>query len=218
MEPSLSVILIVEDDAMYAKKVIAPHFGDWPIQFAHTVPQSKVICTQIDALFLAIVDLDIPGGLQHRSQSGGAGFEVITILRQRFAEARIVILTGHLSSMLVNKAQQLGVEYVSKGNCGDNLQRIASDLRVAGTVQSNNRSIQIALAIANSSGLSKKQSEVLLMGVRSYSREEMLLSLDITEWTLRSHMREILKRTKAGRFQDLLRSIAKQAQSQSLPL
>ena len=211
--PQPANVLIVEDDHIYAEKIIAPHFtGNWHVQIAHNVPQSLQAAEQLVNLRLAIVDLDIPGGALDVKVSGGAGFEVMEVIKERFPQARVVVLTAHLTAMLVNKAQSMGVEYVAKGNCTKNLKSIATSLREQEKNEGNMPVIRVAKELAESAGLSERQTEVLLLAVRNFSREEIAKELGIGEWTLKSHLRQILKRTEYSRLQPLLRMIFRSAQ------
>lgn len=206
-------VLIVEDDHVYAENVIAPHFtSDWQVQIVHNVPLSLQAAKELVDLRLAIVDLDIPGGALDIKISGGAGFEVMEVLKERFPCARVVVLTAHLTAMLVNKAQSMGVEYVAKGNCTENLRSIAQSLRESEKNEGSLPVIRVARSMAESAGLSDKQTEVLVLAVRNFSREEIARELGITAWTLKSHMRQILKRTNHDRLQPLLRRIFRSAQ------
>jgi DNA-binding NarL/FixJ family response regulator len=206
-------VLIVEDDHVYADKVIAPYFeDDWRVQVTYNVPQSLRAIDDIVDLRLAIVDLDIPGGSQDIRVSGGAGFEVMEVLKERFPKARIVVLTAHLTPMLTNKAQRMRVEYIAKGDCSTNLRNLAHDLVKAELQGDDEPAIAAAKQLAVEGKLSARQTEVLLMLVRSFSREEIAKELNISVWTLKSHTREIVRRTGFGRTQELIRNIRKRAQ------
>lgn len=204
-------VLIVEDDHVYAERVIAPHFEkEWCVQIVHNVPQSLAAARSILDLRLAIVDLDIPGGALDIKVSGGAGFEVMEVLKARFPQARIVVLTSHFTPMLVNKAQRMGVEYVAKGDCTANLRVIAAAIRDA-KPDADAPAIQVARVLANSSGLTARQTEVLVLLVRNFTREEIIAELEISEWTLKTHVRAVLRGTGHSRAQELLRKIGKMA-------
>jgi DNA-binding NarL/FixJ family response regulator len=207
-------ILVVEDDQAYAERVIAPHFeDDWRVRIAYNVPQSLQALDEIVDLKLAIVDLDIPGGTEEVKRSGGAGFEVIDLLKERFPGSRVVILTNHLTPMLVNRAQKLKVEYVSKGDCRANLRVIADDLMRAELDGESEPAVRVAQRVAKESGLSERQTEVLMMLLQSLTREEIARELGISDWTLKSHIREIVRRTGFSRTQELLRMIRRTARS-----
>ncbi len=202
-------VLVVEDDPVYAKHIIAPHFQkEWDVRFAHNVPQGLSAVKAAIDLRLAIVDLDIPGGAEDVQVSGGAGFEVMAEIQNQFPTARIVILTGYLTPKLVNKAQSLGVEFVSKGDCTTNLRGIARSLREA----TAEPVIRVAREIADTHNLTRKQTEVLVLAASDYSREEIVSKLGIVDDTLKSHVRVILRRTQYERLQALLASIRRRAQ------
>ncbi len=210
-QPTPPNVLIVEDDPVYAERIIAPHFRhEWDVQLAHNVPQGlSAIKSAID-LRLAIVDLDIPGGAEDVQVSGGAGFEVMAEIQNQFPAARIVILTGYLTPKLVNKAQSLGAEFVSKGDCSANLRGIARTLRESETTA--DPVIRVAREIAETHKLTQKQTEVLVLAASDYSREEIVSKLGIVDETLKSHVRVILRRTQYERLQALLASIRRRAQ------
>ncbi len=205
-------VLIVQNDQTYAERVIAPHFEeDWRVSIAYDVRQSLRAVDDIVDLRLAIVELDIPGGVQDIKVSGGAGFEVMKVLQAKYPQVRIVILTRHSAPMLINRAQHMGVEYIVKGECSANLRKIGSDLLIAHLDGSDEPAIAAARELAVASKLSPKQSEVLVMLLRDFSRQEIMQELDITAWTLKGHIRETLRRTGFGRTQALLRSLRKAA-------
>lgn len=206
-------VLIVEDNESYAKTVIAPHFANWPCQLAYNVPQSLQALDEIVDLKLALVDLEIPGGRVDVQVSLGAGFEVVEEISKRFTTARIVILTGHLTPKLVNKAQTFGAEYVAKGECAGNLKSIAESLQRADQNSHAHPAVRVARAQAADNGLTEKQTQVLVLAVRGFSRAEIAKELDIAEWTLKSHIREIVRRTHHDRLAPLIRAIHRTAQS-----
>ncbi len=205
-------VLIVEDDQPFADDFISPHFeDDWRVKVAYNVPQSLEALESIVDLRLAIVDLDLPGAHRQVRQSGGAGFEVIESINRKFPRARVVVLTAYLTPELVNRAQALNAEYVSKSDCYANLNKIAEELWHAELRPTTVATAETVEGIASQSALTERQKEVLLLLVDGYSRNEIVQKLNVSHWTLKAHVGAIIQKTGSGRMQELVLSIRKRA-------
>jgi len=124
--PNAGVVLVVEDDADFAKRIVGRHFRrDFNVQFAYNIPQAHAALDEIVDLILAIIDLELPGGAPFGSTRGGGGFELVERARSQFPRAHVVVLTGHIHPRLVNTAHRLGANFISKSGCDDNLRALS---------------------------------------------------------------------------------------------
>jgi len=183
----------VEDEAEYAKRFVARFFrADFDLRFAYNVPSAIALIDRLPQLSLALVDLDIPGGVPFDpARSGGFGFEVVDRVKQRFPLARVAVLTAHIHPNLINTAHRLGAEYVSKVDCEENLRALA---RAALAIQHgvNEDAARFVQQFARVHSLTKRQTEVLALFLTGRSHAEIAADLGITSNTLKRHIRDIL--------------------------
>jgi len=201
-------VLIVEDEPSFARVVVAPHFARWDVRFAYNVPDALDALDALDDLRLATIDLDLPGaGPYTPGFPGGAGFHVVERARRRFPQARLIVLTGHLLPRLVNTAQRLGAEYLVKGDCNQNLQQVAKSMRLAEETHLDDHVIRLVQGYADEKQLSPRQAEILAHAVGGATREEMMVTFEIAQTTLKSHIRALLTKAGAPRLEDVTREL-----------
>ena len=147
---------------------------------------------EVTRLRLAIVDLDVPGGTPFDiNRSGGFGFEIVARVRANYPTVPVVVLTAHLAPQLVNTAQELGAEYVSKNDCGPNLKLIARQLLVQEHV-SDERIRSFVNQFSLRYKLSPRQSEVVALAVRGMRNRHIAEKLRMSPNTLKRHIDNIL--------------------------
>ena len=204
-------VLIVDDDESYAHDFLAPHFAaHWSVQFAYSVPQALALLPSLPQLCLALVDLDLPGGAFDPPHPGGAGFTVVQAVRIALPTARVVVLTGHLEARLVNTAQRLGADYLVKQDCGENLMLLVGQLLLDGRLGTQVPLADVVAEYSRKQQLSPRQAEILSLAVADLSRIEIAERLSITAWTLKSHIRAIIKKCGASRLNEITQALRRQ--------
>ncbi len=201
-------VLIVEDEDRFARIVIAPHFARWEVTLAYNVPEALDALDTVRDLRLATIDIDLPGATPYDPEHpGGAGFHVVERARQRFPQARLIVLTGHLMPHLVNTTHRLGAEYLFKGDCGKNLHHVAETMRLAEETKLDDHVIRLVHAYAAEKQLSPRQGEILAHAVAGSSREEIMETFGIAGSTLKTHVRGILSKAGVQRLEDVTKEL-----------
>jgi two-component system response regulator DesR len=199
------VILIVEDDESYVDVVVAPIFrSDWLVEIAYNIPQAHAALDAIGHPALAVVDLDLPGGQPFSPDDpGGYGFEIVARLRRECPATPVVVLTGHLIGRLVNRAHELGAEFVYKQEAERNLRLIAERMRAANTT----RAREIARFVQDLGGarpLSPRQRDIVTLALRGLRNDDIALRIGISPNTLKRHIRFLLAKTGDVSLQDVV--------------
>jgi DNA-binding NarL/FixJ family response regulator len=187
------IVLIVEDEADYAERYIARFFrSDYEVRFAYNVPGALALVQELPRLSLALVDLDIPGGVPFDpARPGGFGLQVVERIRSRFPLARVVVFTGHLHPNLINTSHRLGAAYLSKSGCEENLRSLARTV-VATQHVINEDATRFVAQFSRAHALTKRQTEVLALALTGRSNPEIAAALGISTNTLKRHVRDIL--------------------------
>lgn len=191
--PGGGYVLIVEDEADFAQRVIGRHFRkSFEVRYAFNIPQAREVIEELPQLTLALVDLDLPGGTPFNPERpGGYGFEIVELVRDTFPWARVVVLTGHVHPNLVNTAHRLGAEYVAKDGCAENLRALARS-SLTSRRELRNRAAAFVDALQAQYELTQRQTDVLNLAVAGLSHGEIMEELRITRNTLKRHIRDIL--------------------------
>jgi DNA-binding NarL/FixJ family response regulator len=186
------VVLILEDDAEFARRVIGRHYTrHFTVRYVYNIPQARAALSALDTLTLAIVDLEVPGGRPFDSSRGGGGFEIVELVRDQFPRARVLVLTEHLHPKLVNTAHRLGATYVCKSECSDNL-RAAARAALATHHGIYDRPAAFVARFADGHQLTPRQTEILVLVIAGRTHAEIAAELGITSNTLKRHIRHIL--------------------------
>jgi DNA-binding NarL/FixJ family response regulator len=196
--------LIAEDDDVFVETAIVPHFGGgWRLHKAYNLAEALEAARTLADLRLAIVDLNLPGAVAPFDPdiAEGHGFAVIHELRRRFATAPVLVLTGYLTPACINRAHELGAEYVVKTECTRNLELQVRRL-VASEHLEGERGRGIA-AFAQEHGLSPRETEVLALAIARATRSEIADVLRISQWTVKSQVRSILRKCNAVSLREI---------------
>jgi DNA-binding NarL/FixJ family response regulator len=183
-------VLVVEDHAPFARLVgqhLRPAFR--PI-LTGTVTEAMEIIRR-EALCAAVVDLTLPDG---------HGLEVIRTLREHQGDVPVMVLTADGYGAPVNELHLLGAALVVKGRGWEENLRVF----LAGLNGPDDEALR---RLADESLLSPREREVLGLLAGSATREEVAASLDISIWTVRAHVRSVLRKTGMARIDEVLREM-----------
>ena len=205
LKPSL---LVVEDDADFAWHVVSrPFRGAWEVHFAYNIPQALEAVDGAGELDLALVDLNLPGGRPFDGAELGGGFEVVARARNRFPRARVIVVTGHLESRLVNQATLLGAQFLFKSCLSAQLEELAQALRTSDrSLHSASRAF--ASELRDSYRLSERETEIVACSLECMSKSEIAAELGVSPNTVKSQIRSILDKCgidRMARLRDWLR-------------
>jgi DNA-binding NarL/FixJ family response regulator len=206
MTRSLGTVLIADDEAEFARDVLAfPMRKACDVLLAYNVPQALALIDATPSLHGAIVDYGMPGG---------NGLQVLAALRRRHPSIPAMLLTGHLRRDLACESYALDVQYVLKENCDEVVRIFVDRLRVLrgpteGTVE------QRAAAYARAHRLSPRETDILLLAVAELAHHEICERLQISPNTLKHHVRSLLEKCGAERLYDVARELRQWARGAS---
>lgn len=126
------------------------------------------------------------------------GMDVIRRLRAEHPEARIIVLTTYLGDVQALRALQAGAAgYLLKATLRRDL------LDTIRTVHAGKRHVQTEVASelaqhTGDHGLTEREIEVLKLIAKGYSNKLVADRLEITEDTVKGHVRNILEKLKAN--------------------
>jgi len=192
-------VLVVDDDVAFAERLATRHFAGWRASVRHSVESALQMVLEGAAYDAAVIDFFLPDGL---------GLEVVSALRLR-SDCPIMVLTNYFDRDVVNRIHSLGAEYVLKIDHDINLKVFRE--RAARTLVRHSGGVE---AFARASGLSQRETEILLLAVREHSRDEIASLLGLSEETVKSHTRSILRKCGEQRLQDVARRIRRAGRGQ----
>ena len=138
---------------------------------------------------IVLVDLQLPDI---------SGFELIKRIKEKFPDARIIVLSSHEGDVDIQRALEAGaLGYVAKGIVRDEL------LEVIRSVHSGKRRIPAAMAqkLAEHIGdeaISPREIEVLSLVAAGKRNKEIASELSIAEDTVKMHVRNILSKLQVN--------------------
>ncbi|HEY3820641.1 MAG TPA: response regulator transcription factor [Polyangiaceae bacterium] len=147
----------------------------------------------------------------------GSGLELLTRARHRHALTPALVLTGHVDGDLINRAYDLGAEYVVKPIDRERLGRflrMAASLRPRTSLPS--RVDRVVSARAAAVGLSETEADVLRRSALGESRQEIARARGTSEQTIRTQIGRMLAKTGDGSLLasigNVLREVARSTQ------
>ena len=169
-----------------------------PTRIASRLASGRRAVESLASLAGLVVDVVLPDG---------SGLEVAELARERFAEALILVLTGHNSPKTNRRAFELGAGYLQKPASSGDIElfaRRAMTLQVART-----QGLQDAVdRFSGRHGMSRRERrivELLVSGVSA--RSHLAAQLGVTEHTAKKQIASILAKSGARRAADVVRLV-----------
>jgi DNA-binding NarL/FixJ family response regulator len=136
-----------------------------------------------------IVDLQLPGM---------SGLEVIRTIRQKAADARIIVLTMYQGDVDIAQALKAGATtYVLKDAVTDDLLRIVREVHAGGCPMPPNVARVLATRMEHST-LTAREVEVVELMATGMRNKEIGWSLGISEKTTQVHIRNIMSKLRVN--------------------
>lgn len=194
---SAGKFLIVDDDPADAR-TIARVFGRYrPVQIVESVAEARSALEAQQVWAGVVLDVVLPDG---------SGLDLLAVLRGLHPLLPVLVLTGRFEPKVANRAQALRAECVFKPATLENFTTFingalavdsATNDRVARTVS------ELALRLA----LPAREMNVLAFAVAEVPRAAMSAELGISENTLKSQIKSLLKKTGHSSLNDLARDV-----------
>jgi len=188
--PKIRVMCV--DDHPIVREGIAAIISLQPdMTMAGTAATGREAIEQFDKMRpdVSLVDLRLPDM---------TGFDVITAIREKFPNARIIVLSSHEGDVDIQRALEAGAHgYVAKGIVRDEL------LDIIRGVHAGKRRLPAAVAqkLAEHMGdepISPRELEVLSLMAAGKRNKEIAGDLSIAEDTVKMHVRNILSKLQVS--------------------
>jgi two-component system response regulator DesR len=180
-------VLIVEDDDVLRRSIsrwIQRNSKCEVIECA-TLAEGRAALDQFPSA--AIIDVGLPDG---------NGLDLLAMLRRQSPSANVLILTGSSSASVANRAHLLDAVVVRKPCLDANLSRFVSRLADRRDAQKSWTLEEAVDEIAGRLGLSNQQRRIVLLRASGVKRSELADALQLTEATIRSHIRALVVRAE----------------------
>ncbi|MBI2898466.1 MAG: response regulator transcription factor [Deltaproteobacteria bacterium] len=190
--------LIVDDDPADARAVTRVFSKYRPVQVAPTAAQARAALEQPDEVWAGVVlDVLLPDG---------SGLDVLAYLRGRHPLLPVLVLTGRFDAEVANRAQALRAECVFKPATIDNFKAFI-DSALAVDAGSNRRVARAIAELAGRLNLPAREMNILAYAVAEVPRAAISSELELSENTLKSQIRSLLKKTGHSSLNDLARDV-----------
>lgn len=189
---STAIGVLIVDDHPLIREGIASLLNNRPdmciLAEAHDGPSAMAAFRQYRP-DVTLMDLRMPGS---------SGIDVIAAIRAEFPDARLIVLTTYEGDVLVQRALRAGASgYLLKSAVRTDLVEVVRDVH-AGQLRIQP---EVALKLSEhvrESFLSDREVDVLRLIALGNSNKHVARHLDITEGTVKTHVKSILAKLRAS--------------------
>lgn len=193
--------LVVEDEPQAAESLVRLLARFRPSEYALTVREAKARLAAKPAWTGVIADLGLPDG---------SGLEVVSCVRGRLPLLPVLVLTGRHDPSSINRAHGLRAEFVVKP---------ASEVDLLGFVRRavafervpDQRLAVMVDELARSCSFTARETDILAAALGSTTRRQLLEQFGISENTLKSQIRCLLRKANQESLDGLVRSVLRGA-------
>lgn len=136
------------------------------------------------------------------SMPGMSGLELVTQVRKRYPDVKIIVLTMHDELHLYLEMEKAGVDgYVLKKDSQiELLEAIQAIRNLAGYISPALRPVirKAASEPESPKTLSRREKEILALIVKEYTNQQIAEALFISEFTVETHRKNIFRKTGAN--------------------
>ena len=195
---SLATILVVEDDALFAR-VLTRFFTRYGVvKLARSCADARRQLEDPTGLGAVVLDVSLPDG---------NGLDLLEEQRDRLGGIPALVLTGHVDPDLINRAQRLRAEYACKPIDYANLEAFAARVVVHRSAAVDRAAVE---RWSRRYALSPRETELVAAVMSGTSRDELPRELGLSENTVKTHVRRILAKSGTKDLADLVRVLLKE--------
>lgn len=170
--------LLVEDDAPVARTVARVLSLYGAVVLVSTCKAALAALATGPVMIGAVIDIGLPDG---------SGVTVLEHLRERYAHAEALLLTGHLSRELIGRAFDLRADYLVKPVDRQRIAHFAE--RAAMSASATAKRLQLW---ARRHALSRAETEVLRLYLAGVPRGELAARRGVKENTIKRQITHVL--------------------------
>lgn len=192
--------LVVEDEPELARGVARQIRLHRDAEVVHTVREAR-IAFRVGNYIGLVLDIGLPDG---------SGLDFLAELRSRGVGVSALILTGELTRDFVNRAQELGAEYVCKPATRENLETyVRSAIELESGIRG--RIAPVVKRLAQNWELTPREQMVLEYATEGLSRRDLADRMGVKENTVKSQTRSLLRKSGARSLATLAQEVLKLA-------
>jgi len=196
--PGAGKILVVDDDRAVTQALVRYLAGTRICVTARTFHEGlDRIVTGAGSYCGFIIDERLPDG---------RGVELLRAARERAPSAPAMVLTAYVDPIVMNAAYALGGSCVAKPIGPEELRRFVAEA-VATELNLDDTLRRRVVAFARRSKLTAAATEILVAKVAGYTTDDILALRAIGANTYRTHVKQILERTKLETLEDVRREV-----------
>ena len=178
-------VLIVEDDELAGRALERMVRRTAAARIAATAAEARRSLREFPPVAL-IVDLGLPDG---------SGFDFVVYAREAHPAISTLVITGRSERTVANRCFDLGVDYLVKPFDSVQIAKFlkrASMKRASGTYV-----LDAAIQLSQTEfGLTTRETEILHLAANGISRAELAIALGCEESTVKSHVNNLLRKTR----------------------
>lgn len=194
--------LVVEDEPQAADSIARLLQRFRPTEYALTVRAARDKLEEADRHWTGLVaDIGLPDG---------SGLELVQHARGKLPLLPILVLTGRNDRLSINRAHELRAEFVCKPATETDLFGFARRA-VAFERVPDERLVWLIEELSRQRGLTGRESDIVAAAVANTPRKQLMDQFGITENTLKSQVRQLLRKTDHDSLDDLTRSLLRGA-------
>jgi len=194
-------LLVVEDEPLIADSLVRALRAVREVELHNSVRDATAALQSGKTWAAAILDVGLPDG---------SGLALLGLARQLFPLLPVLVLTARDDVATINEAHRLRAEFACKPFDLHEVVRFAKDALAFEHV-SEERVVEIAEALARECHLTPKEVVIVKATLTYRNRTEVLAELGVTENTMKSHVRSVLRKTGHDSMQSLSRALLRDA-------
>ncbi|MBN2192274.1 MAG: response regulator [Polyangiaceae bacterium] len=193
--------LVVEDEPQAAESLARLLERCRPTETALTVREAKARLAGKAAWTGVVADLGLPDG---------SGLDVVRCVRQRFPLLPVLVLTGMHDRDSINRSHELRAEFVVKPASEPDLMGFVRRA-VAFERISDQRLAVLVDELARQCHFTVRETDIVAAALGNTPRKQLLDQFGVTDNTLKSQIRGLLRKADHDSLDTLVRSILREA-------
>jgi len=196
-----SRLLVVEDEPLVAQSLVRALRRVRDVELVESVRGAVAALKSDEKWAAAILDVGLPDG---------NGLDVLKLARELYPLLPVLVLTARDDVATINEAHRLRAEFACKPFDLHEVVRFAKDALSFEHVPAE-RVAEAVRGLAQECGLTPREVAIVQTSLTHRSRSDVLAELGVSENTLKSHVRSVLKKTGHDSMQSLSRALLRDA-------